>query len=409
MNHLAVMKFGGSSVATPQHIKHVAKIVAERARRGRVVVVVSAPGEMTDDLIARAEALSQEPSRREMDMLLTAGERISIALLSIALEARGIHAISFTGSQSGILTSPDHTRARILSIKPVRIREELRKGKVVVVAGFQGVSTEKEVTTLGRGGSDLTAVALASALKAGRCEIYTDVEGIFTADPRLVPEARKISRISWDEMLELAASGAQVMQARAIEVAKRFGVEIHVRSTFSKKNGTTITQKEKRMEEIVVSGVSHDAHQAKITLMDVPDKPGMASRIFGALSRDGINVDMIIQSAAHQRAVNDISFTVARADLPRALSALSAIARGLGMKMVSDENVAKVSIVGLGMKSHPGVAARMFEALARARVNIQMISTSEIKISCVVRKADVRKAAQALHKAFRLERENGRG
>jgi aspartate kinase len=399
------MKFGGSSVADADRIKNVAGRVAAKRKQGhRVVVVVSAPGDMTDDLIAMAEKITDSPSGREMDMLLSTGEQVSIALLSMAINERGVAAVSLTGPQAGIFADQDHTRARITAIRPKKIFEQLKKGKVVIVAGFQGLNPNEDIATLGRGGSDLTAVALAAALKADVCEIYTDVKGVYTTDPRVEPEAQKIDRISYDEMLELAGAGAQVMQARSIEVGKKYGVDIHVRSTFSEDEGTLITAEVPRMEQIVVSGVAFDPKQAKITLSGVADRPGVAAKIFGPLADEGVNVDMIIQSAPTEGR-NDISFTIGRVDVKKAMGVLDRVSTDLkAEEVVCDDKVAKVSIVGVGMKGHPGVAAKLFKSLAEAGINIDMISTSEIKIACVVREGDGPRAVRLVHKAFGLEK-----
>lgn len=402
---IVVMKFGGSSVKDAERVKRAAERAVEKAKKGaRVVVVVSAPGDMTDELIDRAMAITQEPDGREMDMLLATGEQVSIALLCMAIKEQGMGAISLTGPQAGIRADNVHTKARITTIKPVKILQELKKGKIVVVAGFQGLNTNDDLTTLGRGGSDLTAVALAAALKSDVCEIYTDVRGVYTTDPRMVPEAQKIEQISYDEMLELAGSGSQVMQARSIEVAKKFGVDIHVRSSLEKVPGTLITSMNAAMEAPVVSGIAYDSNEAKLSITDIPDRPGIAAEIFGALAKESINVDMIIQSAA-QDMLNDISFTCSRSDVRRAVAALEDLQSKLKAKnVVVDDTVAKVSIVGVGMRSHPGVAARMFATLADAKINIQMISTSEIKVACVVQQSDGKRAVQLLHKAFALEK-----
>lgn len=402
---LIVMKFGGSSVADADKIKNVASRIIEKAKQGnKVVVVVSAPGDMTDDLISLAEKLTDSPDKREMDMLLATGEQVSIALLSMAIKARGVNAISLTGPQAGIHADLAYTKARITKIVPTKIKKEISAGKIVIVAGFQGINPHEDITTLGRGGSDLTAVALAAALKADECEIYTDVEGVYTTDPRMVKEAQKISVISYDEMLEMAGTGAQVMQGRSVEVAKKFGVKIHVRSSFTKNTGTIITgdEQEVSMEEVVVRAVTFDKNQAKLSILDVPDRPGVASKIFGALAKESINVDMIIQSAARQK-YNDISFTVGRSELKRTAEILRRMKEKIGASgVLADDTVAKISIIGVGMKSHPGVAAMMFAALAKEKVNIEMISTSEIKISCVIKDSDVERAVKSLHKAFGL-------
>jgi aspartate kinase len=402
---LRVMKFGGSSVADADRIKNVARRAMACRRRGdRVVVVVSAPGDMTDDLITLAEGVTDKPDEREMDMLLATGEQVSIALLSMAIKHNGMDAVSLTGPMAGIYADLSHTRARITKIRPTKIFQELAKGRIVIVAGFQGLNPRRDITTLGRGGSDLTAVALAAALKADVCEIFTDVEGVYTTDPRIVPEARKIERISYDEMLELAGAGAQVMQARSIEVGKKFGVPIHVRTSFTEAEGTLITGEVPHMEDVVVSGVAFDRNQAKVSIVDVPDRPGVASHVFGPLADVGVNVDMIIQSAGTD-GLNDISFTISRTDSKKALTILEKIRSELGAREVlCDDKVVKVSIVGVGMRSHPGVAARLFRTLADARINIDMISTSEIKVAVIVRDSDGEKAVRIAHKAFALEK-----
>lgn len=400
---LVVMKFGGSSVADAAKIKHVAGRVIQKKKEGyRVVVVVSAPGDMTDDLIEMAEEVTRSPAPREMDMLLATGEQASIALLCMALHSKGYGAISLTGPQAGIYADQDHTRARITKILPKKVLRELGKRRIVVVAGFQGLNPNDDIATLGRGGSDLTAIAMAAALKADLCEIYTDVEGVYTTDPRVVPDARKLDEISYDEMLELAGAGAQVMQGRSIEVAKKFGVVFEVRSTFSQVPGTRVHEEVRRMEDMVVSGIAFDRKQAKISIVDIPDRPGVAARVFSALGRAGINVDMIIQSEASDKK-NDISFTVSEGDVKKALSALRPVKRALeAYDLVANKNVGKVAVVGVGMRSHSGVASKMFQALADAKINIQMISTSEIKISCVISREHVDQAVKVLHKAFEL-------
>jgi aspartate kinase len=408
---LVVMKFGGSSVADAEKIKRVAARVIRKKKEGnKVVVVVSAPGDMTDDLIEMSQGVTDSPDDREMDMLLATGEQVSIALLCMAINQQGQDAISLTGPQAGIHADRTHTRARITKIKPVKVRRELADGKIVIVAGFQGINPNDDITTLGRGGSDLTAVALAAALKADQCEIYTDVDGVYTTDPRVVDDARKIHFISYEEMLEMAGSGAQVMQARSIEVGKKFGVEIHVRSTFSENQGTIITSEEKlksrriAMEDVVVSAVTFDKKQVKLSITDVQDRPGIASKLFGQLAKAGVNVDMIIQSAASDK-LNDISFTVSHPDLKKSLAALAREKKELGAgSILVDDKVAKVSIVGVGMRSHPGIAAKMFKTLADEKINIEMISTSEIKISCIIKQHDLNGAVAALHKAFGLNK-----
>jgi len=402
---LIVQKFGGSSVANPERIQNVAKRVVGYKKQGYdVVVVVSALGDTTDELIELANQINTEPSEREMDMLLSTGEQISVALLAMAIHKLGLEAISFTGLQVGILTDTSHTRARILKIDTVRIKKELKSGNIVIVAGFQGVNTNHDITTLGRGGSDLTAVALAKELKADECEIYTDVEGIYTTDPRIEPKAKKIKEITYDEMLEMASLGAQVMQARSIEVAKKFDVPIHVRSSLSPNTGTMIIREVKRMEEVVVSGITLNKNEAKITVCDLPDKPGVAAKIFKELSEGGVSVDMIVQNVSHTRKT-DISFTIAKTESPRAMKIMKKVKDELGAgEILQDDDIARVAIVGVGMKSHPGVAAKMFEILANQKINIEMISTSDISISCIIKKKTVEAAVKALHLEFGLEK-----
>ena len=383
---LFVQKFGGSSVADTEKIKRVARRVAGTFEAGNsVVVVISALGNTTDDLVRLAHEICERPPEREMDMLLSTGEQVSVALLSMAIHTLGLEAISFTGAQVGIVTDSAHTKAKIIDIKAARILEEISKGKIVIVAGFQGISLDDHITTLGRGGSDTTAVALAAALSADVCEIYTDVEGVFTADPRIVPDARKLDRISYDEMLEMAATGARVMQSRSIEFGKNYGVVIHVRSSFSDKEGTWIVDDAERMEKAIISGVTHDASEAKVTLLGVPDRPGISAHLFRRLAGANINVDMIIQNVS-ENAQTDISFTLGQDDLPKAMEIVGKVAEELGARSFDcDEDIAKVSLIGAGMRTHPGVAADMFSALAEQGINIEMISTSSIKISCVVR------------------------
>jgi len=402
---LIVQKFGGSSMANVKRIQNVAKRVVRYKKKGHdLVVVVSALGDTTDELIELANRINSEPSEREMDMLLSTGEQISVALLAMAIHKLGCEAISFTGSQVGIITDTSHTRARILKINTDKIKEELNKGKIVIVAGFQGVTLNQDITTLGRGGSDLTAVALAKELRADECQIYTDVEGIYTTDPRIEPKAQKISAITYDEMLEMASLGAQVMQSRSIEVAKKFDVPIHVRSSFSKKRGTMIIKEVKKMEEVVVSGVTVNKNEVKITICDVLDRPGIAAKIFNQLARTGISVDMIVQNVSHLRQT-DISFTVNKNDGSKAIRLTRKVAANIRAGLViEDQNIARVSIVGVGMKSHPGVAASMFEVLAQNKINIEMISTSEISISCIIQKKFAETAVRALHEKFGLRK-----
>lgn len=400
---LVVQKYGGSSLADAVKMKHVAKRVIRGKLAGNdMVVVVSAPGKTTDNLIEMAGLVTPVPDEREMDMLLATGEQQSVALLTMAIRGMGHGAISFTGQQMGIVTDTSHTKARIISIDGRVIKKALGAGKIVIAAGFQGTDTEHDITTLGRGGSDTTAVALAAALKADVCEIYTDVKGVYTADPRVVAAARKIDRISYEEMLELASLGAGVLLNRSVEFASNHGVRIHVRSTFSEEEGTMVGPATKGMEKIMVTGVAHNKNEAKITLEKVPDQPGVAAGIFNPLAEANINVDMIIQNVS-EKGTTDLSFTVMKSDLAKALGVMAEVktkikARGLR----HDARVAKVSAVGIGMRSHAGVAARMFSALAKAGVNIQMISTSEIKVSCVVSLDQADKAVNAVHKAFGL-------
>jgi len=402
---LIVMKFGGTSVADAERIKLVAERIIRTKKEGnQVVVVVSAPGDTTDNLISLAKQVTDNPDPRELDLLLSTGEQVSIALVSMAIKARGYEAISLTGPQAGIYADTFYTRARITEIKPKKILEELKKGKIVIVAGFQGLNPYEDITTLGRGGSDLTAVALAAVLKAKSCQIFTDVEGVYTADPRLVPQAKKLNFISYDEMLELAGSGAWVLQARAVEVAKKFKVPLEVRSTFSQSQGTIVKGGEEGMqlEGVFVSGVTYDKNQVKLSITDVPDRPGIAAKIFGALAKENINVDMIIQSAARGKN-NDISFTVSRDDFRESLPILKKVKNELkATDVIYDDKVAKVSVIGVGMRTHPGVAAKMFHALAQGNINIEMISTSEIKISCVIKEKEIKKAVRVLHSAFGL-------
>ncbi len=402
---IVVQKFGGTSVADIEKIRNVARRVSKTREQGNhVVVVISALGDTTDRLVRLAREITSRPREREMDMLLSTGEQISVALLSMAMHQLGHEAISFTGAQVGIVTDGAHTKAKILDVKVGRILEELERGNIVIVAGFQGVTLDDQITTLGRGGSDTTAVALAAALGADVCEIYTDVDGIFTADPRLVPEAKKLQRISYEEMLEMAATGARVMQLRSVEFARNYGVVIHVRSSFKDEEGTWIGNNAERMERAIISGVTHDVNEAKVTVFDVPDKPGVAARLFQTLADENINVDMIIQNVSEDQRTA-ISFTVSQEDLDKAAETSARVAKELEAGGVTvDEDIAKVSLVGAGMRTHPGVAAGMFTALADNGINIEMISTSTIKISCVVRAGDVKKAVNAIHKKFGLDK-----
>ena len=405
MGRLIVQKYGGSSVANPERIKNVAKRVAGYRKKGDdLVVVVSALGDTTDELIELAAKITDNPPEREMDMLLSTGEQISVALLAMAIQQLGYEAISLTGPQVGIITDTAHTKARIVKIEQEKIRRELRKGNIVIVAGFQGMTPENDITTLGRGGSDLTAVALAKTLSADECEIYTDVEGVFTADPRIEPKARKIEAITYDEMLEMASLGAQVMQSRSIEVAKKFDVPIQVRSSFSDKPGTMIIKEVKNMEDAAVTGITLNKNEAKITICNVPDKPGIAAKIFKQLAEGGINVDMIVQNVSHTRST-DISFTVPKTDCAKAIKMTHKAAGELGkLEVLEDSDISRVSIVGVGMKTHSGVAAKMFETLAKEKINIEMISTSEISISCIIKKRFGETAVCALHEKFGLDK-----
>lgn len=400
---IIVQKYGGTSVADIARIQNVAKRVVETRRSGYdVVVIVSALGHTTDRLIDLALEITTNPPDRELDMLISTGEQVSSALLAMAIHRLGVEAISFTGAQVGIITDNSFTKARIIDINAKRIGEELRLGKIVIVAGFQGVNIKQDITTLGRGGSNLTAVALAKVIGAGMCEMYTDVEGVFTADPRIVKNARKINKLSYEEMFELASLGAQILQPRSIEFAMKFGVPIHVRSSFSKNKGTIISKEVKTMEHIVVSGVALNKDEAKITICDVPDKPGIAAKIFKHLAKENINVDMIIQNVSRTGST-DLSFTVPAGDLNKTMKVSNAIAGKVGAGDITvDKDIAKVSIVGIGMRSHSGVAANMFEALADKKINIEMISTSEIKISCVVKKSLGEVAVRAIHDKFKL-------
>jgi aspartate kinase len=403
---LIVQKYGGTSLGDAQRIKRVAEWIVDAVDSGqRVCVVVSAMGHSTDELVGLAAQISPAPHGRELDMLLTAGERISMALLSMAIIELGRDAISFTGSQAGIVTDTVHGKARIVDVRAKRVLEALDAGKVVIVAGFQGVSTTYDVTTLGRGGSDTTAVALAAAVNADVCEIYTDVEGVYTADPRIVSSARKLHAVSWEEMLELSACGAKVLMLRSVEYARNHGVLLHVRSSFSDSEGTWIREEDARMEQAIISGIAHDASEARVTLSGVPNRPGVAARIFRPLADVGINVDMIVQNAS-EGGHTDVSFTLPKEELKRAAAALDAVAKEVGATGVDiNSEVAKVSLVGAGMKTHPGVAADMFDALSDAGINIETISTSSIRISCVVKLQEVEAAVTAIHDKFKLSEE----
>jgi aspartate kinase len=409
MPEIVVMKFGGTSVAGPEEVLNAARRIVDARDRGRgVVAVLSARGETTDQLVRMAYEISANPHPREMDMLLSTGERVSCALCAMAIHDLGSEAVSLSGSQAGIVTDASHTKAKILDVRADRIRELLGQEKIVLVAGFQGVSTSRDVTTLGRGGSDTTAVALAAALAAEVCEIYTDVEGVFSADPRLVPGARKLPFVSFEEMLDMAASGAKVLQLRSVEYARNYGVRIHVRPSTGDGSGTLVLGEDETMERPLVTAVTHSTHDARLTLTGVPDEPGIAGRIFGALAEADVNVDMIIQNepvSLEQKA--ELSFTVPRDDVRAARGALDPLASELGMgEIVEDEHMGTVSIVGAGMRSHPGVAAKVFQTLGERAINIEMISTSPIKISCAIRGDQVPEAVLALHEAFGLGAED---
>ena len=409
-----VMKFGGSSVADPDKIRHVAQRLVDARERGvRVVATVSAMGDATDGLLELAQQVSPHPHPRELDMLLSTGERIACALVAMAVHDLGHEAVSFTGSQAGIITDTQHGKARIVEIRPQRIKESLDAGNVVILAGFQGLSTDYDITTLGRGGSDTTAVAMAAALGADVCEIYTDVDGVFTADPRTHPEARKIDHISYEEMLELAAAGARVLQLRCVEYARRHGVKIHVRNALGDQPGTWVDEDDQEgthekgpagmLESALIRGVALDTEEAKVTLDEVPDRPGIAAAIFKAVAAEGIHVDMIVQNVSHDGRT-DLSFTVPRADLTRLNAVLDGIVTDVGaLRYETDDAIAKLSLVGAGIKSNPGVAADMFDALAAEGINIDMISTSSIRISCVIRAEDGERAVRAVHQRFGLD------
>jgi aspartate kinase len=401
---LIVQKYGGTSVGTVERIHSVADRVGRTHRAGnQVVVVLSAMSGETDRLIRLAHEATPNPDEREMDLLLSTGERVTIALLAMALRGRGLNAKSFTGRQVGIITDSAHTKARISRVTADRIREALDKGVIPVVAGFQGINEHSDVTTLGRGGSDLSAVALAAALKAHRCIIFTDVDGVYTADPNIVPSARKIEKIAYEEMLEMASLGAKVLQTRSVEFAAKFNVPVEVNSSFKEGKGTLVTKEDPDMEAVAVAGVTGDRNQAKITVIGVPDRPGVAARIFVHVAQANINVDMIIQNVG-QAALTDLSFTIPRADLNKALPVIQAVAKDVEAKSVSvTESIAKVSLIGVGMRSHSGVAAKMFDVLSHEGINIMMISTSEIKISCVIDEKYLELAMRSLHGAFGLD------
>ena len=400
---IIVQKYGGTSVADSQKIKNVAKRITQSHKDGNlVVVVVSAMGGSTDQLINLALEISEKPPERELDMLLSTGEQVSIALLAMAVSELGFQAISLTGNQVGIITDGFYSNARIKSINNDRIHSELNQGKVVILAGFQGISIDDEITTLGRGASDTTAVAVAASLNADRCEIYTDVDGVYTSDPRMVESARKLDQITYDEMLEMAGLGAKVLHSRCVELAKKFQVPLSVRSSFHEGEGTIVTKENKIMEEVVISGVTSDKDQAKVSLIGLPDTPGVAAEIFQALADASINIDMIIQNASQDGTAN-LSFTTAEKDLDKTIEIVSGIKERTGFNSVNkDCNIAKVSVIGIGMKSHVGIASKAFRALADAEINIQMISTSEIKISCVIQEDQTENAVQIIHDAFEL-------
>ncbi len=417
---LVVQKYGGTSVADAERIKRVAeRIVATRKAGHDVCVVVSAMGDTTDELLDLAQQVSPLPPGRELDMLLTSGERISMALLAMAIGSLGLSAQSFTGSQAGVITDSTHGKARIIDVTPGRISSALAEGHIAIVAGFQGVSQDtKDITTLGRGGSDTTAVALAAALRADACEIYTDVDGVFSADPRIVSSARQLPRVSYEEMLELAACGAKILHLRCVEYARRYGVRLVVRSSFSNKPGTVVTTGittgtttgEAAVEQAIISGVAHDLSEARITVVGVPDKPGEAAAIFRTVADAEVNIDMIVQNVSGATDRTDISFTLPKSDLTTAMSALSRLQQQVGFQqLLSDEHIGKVSLIGAGMKSHPGVTATFFEALAGTGINAEAISTSEIRISVVCRDTDVPSAVKAVHEAFDLGAPEGEG
>ncbi|MEI6230376.1 MAG: aspartate kinase [Actinomycetes bacterium] len=409
---LVVQKYGGSSVADAESVKRVARRIVETKNEGNdVVVIVSAMGDTTDELIDLAEQVSPNPPGRELDMLLTAGERISMAVLAMAIHDLGVEARSYTGSQAGLITDSSHGRARIIDVTPGRIQAALADGAIPIVAGFQGVAQDtKDITTLGRGGSDTTAVALAAALNADVCEIYTDVDGVFSADPRIAPKARQVPRITYEEMLELAANGAKILHLRCVEYARRFDLPIHVRSSFSSKQGTFVVSDKsvpegEAVEQPIIAGVAHDLGDAKVTVVGVPDRPGEAAAIFRAVADASVNLDMIVQNvSAASTGRTDVTFTCPKADGQAALAALGAVKVEIGFEdLLYDDDIAKISLVGAGMRSHPGVSATFFSALSDAGVNVEMISTSEIRISIVTRAADAAKAVQAVHTAFGLD------
>ena len=400
---LIVQKYGGTSVGNPERIKNVAKrVLASQQAGNKVVAVVSAMSGVTDNLIKLAKEIDSDPNEREMDVLLATGEQTTIALLAMALHSLGAKAVSLTGAQAGIVTDGLHTKAKIANITPKRVHEFLDDGNIVTIAGFQGTTPDGQITTLGRGGSDLTAIAIAAAVNADICQIYTDVDGVYTCDPRLVPNAQKIDEVSYDEMLELAALGSKVMQARSVEFAKKFGVVFEVRSSFNNNPGTIVKEETPKMEDVVIRGVAVDKNQAKVTIAGVPDKPGIAAKVFKTIADANINIDVIVQNVS-EKGFTDISFTVASTEAAKAAKALQPIVKEIGARdATSTAEIAKLSVVGIGMRSHPGVAAKMFETLAANRVNIDMISTSEIKISVIIALKDAEKAARTVHDAFGL-------
>jgi len=400
---LIVQKYGGTSVGNPERILNVAKrVIASQEAGHDVVVVVSAMSGVTDGLIKLAKQVSGNPTEREMDVLLATGEQTTIALTAMSINGLGRKAVSLTGAQAGIITDGVHTKAKIANITPKQIHAHLKNGHIVIVAGFQGETTDGRITTLGRGGSDLTAIAIAAAIKADICQIFTDVDGVYTCDPRIVPHARKLDEISYEEMLEMASSGSKVMQSRSVEFAKKFGVVFEVRSSFNNNPGTIVKEETKNMENVVVRGVSVEKNQAKVTIRQVPDRPGTAARIFGALAGANLSVDMIVQSDSVGD-TNDISFTISKDDLVKTKKALEGAIKDIGAKeMTTEEGIAKLSIVGIGMRSHSGVAARLFEAMAAGGINIQMISTSEIKTAVIIDESKINEAATLAHEAFGL-------
>jgi aspartate kinase len=405
---LIVQKYGGSSVATPEKMLFVAdRIIREKKKGNKMVVVVSAPGDTTDDLIDFAHKITGDPDERELDMLMATGEQQSIALMSMALISKGHKARSFTGAQVGIVTDTKHTKARILAINGInKVKQALKEGYIAVVAGFQGITADEDITTLGRGGSDLTAVALAQALDADLCEFLKDVDGVLTTNPEVAKDSKKIDFLTYDEMLELASGGAQVLYNRSVEYAKNYDVVLHVRGTFTDKKGTIIKREDSKMEKTMVSGITYNKKEAKVTILNVPDRPGIASLIFSAIADADINVDVIIQNIS-QKGTTDISFTVFQKDLKKTMKTLNSVVKKIGAKgYIVDEKIGKVSAVGIGMRTHSGIASKMFKALADKKINIEMISTSEIKISVVVKEDQVEDAVRALHAAFRLGKKN---